>query len=141
MKVYHNRGLAKIEAIADLLHLQFKMPANRGLAKAELGQYQEAIADYDQALHLQFNDARVYHNRGLAKAELGQYWDAIADFDQAIRLQPDYALPYVVRGLAKAELGQYQDAIADLKSALGLAREIGNSDFITFIERKIAEFE
>ena len=43
--------------------------------------------------------------------------------------------------LAKAELGQYWDAIADLKSALGLTREIGSSDFITFIERKIAEFE
>ncbi len=37
----------------------------RGNARKELGEFKEAIADYNQAIKLDPNDAKVYHNRGL----------------------------------------------------------------------------
>ena len=57
-------------------------------AKAELGQYREAIFDFDQTLRLKPYFVGAYINRGNAKVELGQYREAIVDYDQAIRLQP-----------------------------------------------------
>ena len=58
----------------------------QGNAKLDLNLYQEAIADYDQALRLQPDNADVYSHRGHAKFNLNQYQAAIADYDQAIRL-------------------------------------------------------
>ena len=106
-----------------------------------LGQYEEAIADYDQAIRLQPDFASFYFSRGHARVELGQYEEAIADYDQTIRLQPDQAHFYINRSNAKTKLGQHQEAIADLQAALELAREAGDNDRIVFIEGKIEELE
>ena len=59
---------------------------SRGHARVELGQYEEAIADYDQAIRLQPDSAPMYINRSNAKAELGQYREAIADLEAALDL-------------------------------------------------------
>ena len=40
-----------------------KVYYNRGNAKAELGQYAAAIADYDAAIRLKPDDADAYYNR------------------------------------------------------------------------------
>ena len=87
---------------------------SRGNAKGERGQFQDAIADYDQALQLWPDDAFAYVIRGETKICLGQFQDAIADFNQALQLQPDDASAYVGRASAMTHLGQYDDASADL---------------------------
>ena len=63
---------------------------NRGYGKkTNLEQYEEAIADYDEAIRLGPNDAR-YHNRGsMQRRKLGQYESAIADYDESLRLKSD----------------------------------------------------
>ena len=53
---------------------------NRGIAKAHLKQYTEAIADYDKAIELEPNLVEAYTNRGNAKTNLKQYSEAIADY-------------------------------------------------------------
>jgi tetratricopeptide (TPR) repeat protein len=60
---------------------------HRGLAKANFGQYQDAIADYDQALQLKHDYAHAYVNRGLAKDNLGQYQGSFADLQAAAALE------------------------------------------------------
>ena len=90
----------------------------RGNAKYDKGQYEAAIADYNEAIRIKPDFAMVYFSRGNAKDELRQYRDAIADYDEAIRIKPDFADAYNNRGISKANLGQYQAAISDYDAAL-----------------------
>jgi len=46
------------------------------------------IADYDQAIRLDPNDALSYNNRGQAHLSKGHREQAIADFRKALELQP-----------------------------------------------------
>jgi tetratricopeptide (TPR) repeat protein len=59
---------------------------NRGNAKAALGDRQGAIADFNQAIRLDPNNAFAYTNRGIAKYELGDNQGAITDYQRAIEL-------------------------------------------------------
>ena len=106
----------------------------RGLAKAELGRYEDAIADWDEVIRL-YPDAYTYDNRGLAKANLGRYEEAIADYDEAIRINPTDAVAYDRRGVAKAELGRYEEAIADYDEAI----RINPTDAVAYDRRGIAK--
>ena len=97
---------------------------NRGVSKAALERYDDAITDYDQAIRLKPDFAEAYTNRGNAKGALGRFDDAITDYDEAVRLEPDYAEAYYNRGIAKAELEQYDDAIADYDEAIRLKSDL-----------------
>ena len=92
----------------------------RGYMNHELGNYDDAIAAYTQAIRLKPDDAAAYLNRGLAKGELGDHFAAITDFDTAIRLKPDDAYAYYNRGNAKHQLGQQRAAITDYDTAIRL---------------------
>ena len=85
------------------------------------GEYQKAIAEYDEALRLKPDDADAYAARGLVHYDLGEYQKAIADYDEALLLKPSYARAYGNRCRAYSHLGQYQRAIADCDRAVGLA--------------------
>ena len=54
--------------------------------KGRLGQYEAAIADYDQALRLKPDYAIAYGNRGVANALLEQVNGARQDFKKALAL-------------------------------------------------------
>jgi len=120
----------------------------RGSAHDNLGQYEQAIADYDQAITLQPDLAEAYTNRGADYGEQNQYQRAITDFDRAIALKPDDALAYYNRGLAYAEQGQYEQAIADLDRAITLQPDLamaynnrgGAYDDLGQYQRAIADY-
>ena len=59
---------------------------NRGIAKNNLQQNEDAIVDYDKALRFKPYLAEVYNNRGLAKKELGLKDEARKDFETALVL-------------------------------------------------------
>lgn len=84
----------------------------RGNAYQNLGQYQRAIEDYNEALRLK-SDYTFYFNRGRACLNLGQHERAIKDLNEAIRLQPNFALGYINRAYIYTILGQYERAIKD----------------------------
>jgi len=91
-----------------------------GLQSINSGDFQGAIADYNQAIKFKPDYALAYLNRGSAKSNLGDKQGAIADYNQAIQLQPDYAYAYYNRGVAKKNLGDNQGAIADYNQAAQL---------------------
>ncbi|MEO1186763.1 MAG: tetratricopeptide repeat protein, partial [Cyanobacteria bacterium J06636_27] len=101
------------------------------------GKYQNAIADFNTALSLGFNDALVYRNRGRVRLELSDNQGAIADFNQALKLQPEDDLIYVARGNAYQAIGHYLGAIEDYSQAL----EINSSSASAFYHRGLCNIK
>ena len=62
---------------------------NRGTAWNGKGEYDKAIADYNQALAIDPNDADHYWGRGIAWDGKGEYDKAIADYNQALAVNPN----------------------------------------------------
>jgi tetratricopeptide (TPR) repeat protein len=52
------------------------------------GDYDRAIADYNQALRINPQDAYAYNQRGVAWERKGDYDRAIADYTQALQINP-----------------------------------------------------
>ena len=110
-------------AIIDLLlpkSISAPVHNNQGEALRNKGEYDKAIAEYNDALKLDPNSAAAYNNRGLSWNAKGQYEKAIADFNQAIKLNPTIAVAYNNRGLSTYQKGEYDKAIADFNQALKL---------------------
>ena len=59
----------------------------RAVARAALGQHQEAIEDFDECIRIKPDKALYYHDRGLSLKALGQ--NAEADFAKAEELEPN----------------------------------------------------
>ncbi len=93
---------------------------NRGTAYGSKGEYDRAIADYDQAIALNPKLVEPYNNRGNAYNAKGEYDRAIADFDQAIALNSRFALAYRNRCSAYSGKGEFDRAIADCDRAIRL---------------------
>ena len=66
--------------------LSYPGSARACLPKSELGQYDAAVADYDETIRLKPDFAEVYLNRGAAKAELNLKDEARKDFKIALEL-------------------------------------------------------
>jgi tetratricopeptide (TPR) repeat protein len=94
---------------------------NRGSTYDELGRFEAALADYNQAIALDPADARTHYNRGVTFAKLERYDDAVADYNQAIALNPADARTYVNRATTYLTLGQFADALDDVTQAIVLA--------------------
>lgn len=61
---------------------------NRGIAYENLGRYDFAISDFDEALRLDPADAFAFYNRGLTKQKMGDVAGGKADIARARRLDP-----------------------------------------------------
>ena len=101
----------------------------RGAKSAMKGQFDRAIADFDEAIRLN-PSADAFYNRANAYAELGQYDRAIADFDKAIRLNPKSAAAIEKRAaviaIKSGRGGEQTGAIADVDEATRLnAKDAG----------------
>jgi tetratricopeptide (TPR) repeat protein len=90
---------------------------NRGLAYAERGDYDRAIADYNEAIRLHPRIAIAFSNRGNIYAR-SDYDHAISDYNEAIRLNPRNAIFFSNRGEAYNNKGEYDHAVADFNEAI-----------------------
>jgi tetratricopeptide (TPR) repeat protein len=91
-----------------------------GHAHCKLGQYEEALAAYDQAILLGSQNIDVYFNRGFVLDELGRYEAAVAAYEQAIRLNPQDSSVYINKGHALSKLERYEEALVTLEEAIRL---------------------
>ena len=87
---------------------------NRGVTWYEMGNYDRAIQDYNEATKLNPNFEQAFFNRGNAYSEKGQFERAIQDYNRAIELKPDYAKAFNNRGYVYDEKGEFDHAIQDL---------------------------
>lgn len=99
----------------------------QGVQKYNRGDYQSAIADFDQAIRINSNFAEAYAFRGLALVGVRRFEEAVADYTQALRLFPgnnqniqNIAVVHRNRGNAFTNLGRPQEAINDFTLAIRL---------------------
>jgi hypothetical protein len=62
---------------------------DRGCDKTAVGNFAQAIKDYDEAIKIDPNFGKAYANRGSARYNTGDHKGALADFDVAARLMPE----------------------------------------------------
>lgn len=133
-RAYYNRALAKSElqyyqeAISDYNYALSLMPVqntfqlaevynDRGTIRLMLNDNAGAIADFNQAIHLNQQDYRTYFNRACANQRILNYTAAIEDLTVALKLNPNYAEAYANRGIAHYQLGNERQALLDLRKA------------------------
>lgn len=92
---------------------------NRAIVYTYLGNYDDAMADFDAAIKIDPNYFEIYLNRGTARASLQRdFKGAIADYDRAISINPTSSKAYNSRGAARRDSGDYVGAIKDLDQAI-----------------------
>ncbi|SVD55586.1 uncharacterized protein METZ01_LOCUS408440, partial [marine metagenome] len=67
---------------------------NRGTASNKLGQLDEALKSYDNAVRLKPDYIEAYNNRGVTLQDLGRLDEAFTSYNKAIQLKPDYIEAY-----------------------------------------------
>jgi tetratricopeptide (TPR) repeat protein len=78
------------ETIAHLTHVllvdasAYEAWLARGEAYYQTGNYEAALADFNQALRLCPNDPFAYAGRGVVLKALGRYEEALQDFERAV---------------------------------------------------------
>ena len=93
---------------------------NKGNELYNLGQYEKAIEEYDQAIKLDQNNPLYHNGKGIALYMLGQYEKAIEEYDQAIKLSLNEPVYHYNKALALYNLGQYEKAIEEYDQAIKL---------------------
>ncbi len=146
---YQNLGYAhsmvgmKEEAVRNFTSAIARRPGyidglfNRGLAYADIGKFDSAVADFTAILTLyDANNTKAFYSRGSAFNKLNQPDKAIADYTSAIRTDPGYSGAYINRGNIYFAQNMFEKAIGDYDIALKIKADDGN----TWLNRSFAGF-
>lgn len=99
----------------------------RGITRADLNQFDLAIADFTEAIRLQPLQACAFNGRGNCWANSGETAKAIDDYSEAIRLNPNLAIPFANRARMWNRTGDFAKAIADANEAVRIAPTYANA--------------
>lgn len=100
---------------------------DRGIAWAEIGAYEQALATWRQALRLTPDLADVYAATGSVYMTLGCWQEAIHSYQKAILAAPYLADNYYGLGSAYGKLGDFNRAIEAYEQAFKLLPMEGNA--------------
>eukprot|EP00913_Durusdinium_trenchii_P018435 g17318.t1 len=121
-----------VEAWSKVLQLEesFQAYQERGSALAILERFEEAEADFGEALARAQSEeeqerSSVYFSRGSARGDAGREAEAIEDFGEALKLEPERLEAWLSRGTAYLALGKLDNASSDAEAALKLQRDSG----------------
>jgi regulator of sirC expression with transglutaminase-like and TPR domain len=83
--------------------------------KSDVGNYREALAQFDRAIQLKSNYTAAYNDRGLLKEfKLNDIQGALSDYNRAIQSDAKYAGAYINRAnLKEVRLNDYRGALID----------------------------
>jgi lipoprotein NlpI len=93
---------------------------NRGYAYNTAGLYDNAIADFNEALAINPKSFEAYTDRGLAYNMKGSFDNAIEDFNRALAIDPNDDKAYNNRGISYNQKGLFANAIEDFNKALAI---------------------
>src|SRR6266478_5011674 len=87
---------------------------------AEINRRNKTIADLNEAIRLNPNDAIAYFSRGTFFFGKAEFDKAIADYAEAIRLNPNYGFAHFGRGAAYQGKREFAKAITDYTETIRL---------------------
>jgi Mlc titration factor MtfA (ptsG expression regulator)/Tfp pilus assembly protein PilF len=130
------------KALADYTHLIQLVPKGeladayyeRGWVQREMEDFEQAIADFSEAIRHRPGVAAAYRERGTTYACRGEYRKALADLTHAHHLDPYDDVIYLQRGRLWCKMSKYERAISELTRALHLCPHRAE----TYIERALA---
>jgi tetratricopeptide (TPR) repeat protein len=110
----------EIENLGTAPYLLAQAHARRASVHVRMGKLSLAIADYNQAIKIQPNHARIYIDRGLARLRIEDTSGAKSDFEEFIKRRPDHFLGYWRLGNLQAKQGALEKAINLLSKSIEL---------------------
>jgi superkiller protein 3 len=115
-------GQAEIQTAIDLDKNNPDYNHNLGIALAQQGKFEEAIAAYKKALSFPtYTTPEVaYYNMGEAYIRMRKPQEAVESFRAAIQLEPIMVAAYYGLGLALSQAGKPDDAKAAFRKARDL---------------------
>ncbi|MFM2064253.1 MAG: hypothetical protein RLZZ507_3924 [Cyanobacteriota bacterium] len=99
----------------------------RGDIFYKLNRYNEAIADYSQAITLNPQYAVAYDSRGVVYGQQGNLDQAIQDFNAAINISPQFTEAYINRGAAYGQQGKINLAIVNFNQAISISPQFAEA--------------
>ncbi|WP_228060151.1 tetratricopeptide repeat protein [Plectonema radiosum] len=105
----------------------------RGLTNRNMGNYEDALKDFDRAIEIDPNNKRAIAHRGITYRFMKRNEDALQDFDRAIEIDPDYTWAIAQRGFTYRQMKRYEDALKDFDRAI----EIDPNDEWAIVQRGI----
>lgn len=122
--IFHLAGRERdcIDACKDYLDRETKdaeIWCLRGAALKSIGENEDALRSYDNALRLSPKDNKLWTQKGLALIGLGKFQEALMCFEQSIRLQPHNPDAYYGKGDALTKLGRIDTAVEAYDIAKG----------------------
>jgi tetratricopeptide (TPR) repeat protein len=90
----------------------------RGVAFEQKGDFENAIANFTEAIRIDPNYALAFYDRGKSYKGKGDLAQAVADYGEAIRIDPNNALAFYDRGIAYKARGYLERAISDFDEAI-----------------------
>lgn len=96
---------------------------NEGNGLIEAGEYEQAIASFDQALANRSDFAQAWTNKGYAQGKLDSHLEKFSSCVQATDVAPDFSEAWNCRGLARYDLKQYERALQEYNQAIAVDPE------------------
>ncbi len=142
-RAYYNRGLAYFamedypQAITDynlaLISSRAFNPESKSLIYNDLaltymmlGDFGQAIFNFDRAITLDDHNYNAYFNRGCAHHRQAKYQAAIEDFSHVVKLKPNFTQAYVNLAVLHHQIGQDSAAFTNIDIALQQYQQQGN---------------
>jgi tetratricopeptide (TPR) repeat protein len=149
----HSSNMRKIQKLLDhsmkednedslFKHESARLDWLRGTTRVEKGDFDGAITDYSEVIHLRPDFPGIYRLRGNAYRHKGDLDRAIVDYDKAIEIAADDFTAYYERGLLYQLNGELDKAVADFTNTilikpdhavartalLGILKKLGKED-------------
>lgn len=95
----------------------------QAMAKAQQGNYRDALTDLDWLVLTDPQNAKAYCQRGIVYAKVGRRKEAIRDLTEAIRLAPQDSQMLLHRAMVRLELEDARGAIDDLNQLVAATKD------------------
>ncbi len=93
----------------------------KGLALYNLRRYEEALATFEQVIHIDSTVADAYNNQGKTLYKLRRYEEALSAYERAIQIDPHSTDAYTNKSIILCEMQRYDEALAATRQVLHLS--------------------